>query len=331
MDTNDQIPTPSSAVPPTAPPPAPPPLWQPPTVPVGEIDAEPPAPARKRGPWLAIAVVAGAVVVIGAVVALGTRSKHTESPAVVFSHAAGRTTGAGSAHYESTVTVTANGQPIPEITMSGDSDFATHASRVSMSAAGQTIEDVRVVGGITYVSSPIVTLPGARSWVSITPADVGTSDSARAQLGQTDPSQGLQFMSAFNGNPQVVGNEKLGGVNVTHYRFTINLKSLMAATAKAGNKLGAPGLSQGLALLGNKVDLAHLPAEAWVDGQGRVRKFTYSLSLSASGVSVTSSESLEFSNFGEPVNVITPAPDDVVPFKQVPDFFSQLSANASSS
>jgi hypothetical protein len=100
---------------------------------------------------------------------------------------------------------------------------------------------------------------------------------------------------------------------------------------KAGNKLGVPGLARGLSAIAGKVDLAHLPAQAWIDGKGRVRKFTYTLTVPVAGTTISSEETLQFSNFGEPVDVVAPAASDVVPFTQVPDFFTQLGTNASSS
>ena len=72
------------------------------------------------------------------------------------------------------------------------------------------------------------------------------------------------------------------------------------------------------------LDLTKIPAEAWIDSSGRVRRFEFDFSISAAGQSLKFVSETQFSDFGEPVNVVAPASSDTVPFAKVPNFFSAL-------
>jgi hypothetical protein len=302
--------------------PATPPVW--PTW-VADVEAAPPEPNRSKGKWVALGVAL--VLGLGAVAAvIATRSSSsTESPAIILSRATSRTTGSGSAHFEVTSKVVADGQTITPLVVSGDDDFSHHASQISMATMGRQYFEIRGFPDMAYMSSQYVNLPGGKSWVSLSKSDVGADSQAQAQLAQTDPTQGLQFLSAIGGTPSVVGHEKMGDVSVTHYSFTIDLEAKLEEQAKLGKKLNAPGLSQGLsALAGSGSDLQHAPADAWIDGQGRVRKFEYRLALTVAGNTGTVTADVLFSNFDEAVSISAPPPSAVEPFEDVPDYFTRL-------
>jgi hypothetical protein len=313
---------------PPAQPPVQPPAWPTygaPGAPVADVETAPEEPKRSKGKWIALGVaLVLAVGVVGAVIA--TRSNtSTEAPAVVLSRASQRTTSTGTAHVDVSVVLEENGQKITPFVLSGDENFGAHASDVTMSAQGRTYLEDRVLNGAEYLSSDFAVLPGGKSWVKITPADTGLDKNAQAVVSQSDPTQGLQFLSAVKGNPQVVGHENLGGIKVTHYSFTIDLQAMADVLAKAGKKLNAPGVASGVDQLKQAgVDLAHIPGEAWIDSQGRVRKFSYSLGINAGGETGSATGTLVFSDFNAPVSVLAPPASDVLPFNQVPDYFSRL-------
>jgi hypothetical protein len=191
---------------------------------------------------------------------------------------------------------------------------------------------MREVKGTTYISTSLVHLPHGKSWLSISAADLGANKIGDSFAAQADPTQGLQFLSAFNGNPVVVGHESIGGASTTHYKFTVDLNSLYAREAKAGKKLNVPGMSEGLNQLKQSgVDLANIPAEAWIDNAGRVRKFQYTLVLTVEGQTASATGELTFSDFDAPVSVSAPPASDVESFRNVPDFFTQLAAGGSTS
>jgi len=119
--------------------------------------------------------------------------------------------------------------------------------------------------------------PGARTGWRITPADVKADASLAGSLGSGDPTSGLQFLSAIAGDPTVVGHDAIDGVNATHYAFTLNLQSYFDRVGSATTAVGVPGIAAALEQLKALVDLTKLPGEAWIDADGRVRRFTLTI------------------------------------------------------
>jgi hypothetical protein len=301
--------------------------WAGPSPPVGEIEPEP-APRRSHAALIAgivaVVLVAGAIVV--AVVATQSDSK---SAAVVLSSAPARTTSAGTAHFELTTSASLAGENKALLKVSSDIDFKHKAAELQVGTPdGQLVEQLRVVDGVTYVSSPRVQVPGGAHWVKITPADIKSDTQLGAQLGNTDPSSGLQYLSVANAKPQVVGTEQLDGTKVTHYRFTIDVERLLQAEAQGAKALGVGNLAAGLSQFGKIVDLTKLPTEAWIDGAGRVHRVTLTISITEAGETAQAVDDIRYSRFGEPVDVTAPPADDVVPFSRDRTFFSDLAGGA---
>jgi len=299
-----------------------------PAVPVADLQADPPAlPRKKRTGWW----IGGTVVVVAALVAAlvttGSGDGHPQSAIQVLSAAASRTTGSGTAHLDLTVSLSENGESQTIMTGSSDTDFATKDTSAEITAGGMKMT-VRQIGGTAYMSATGVPLPGNAEWISFTPGDIAGSTQAEGALGSQDPSSGLAYLNAVNGNPTVVDTETLDGVHVTHYRFTLDLKTLMARLAQAGKSLGAGGLFSNANQLGSLVDLSAVPGEAWIDAAGRVRKFQYELTITTAGQTISSIGELRASQFGEAVHVSAPPAADTVPFSQDRTYFSDLQAAA---
>src|SRR5262249_55327122 len=153
----------------------------------------------------------------------------------------------------------------------------------TMSALGRDVESIRVIGGVTYISAPGVALPNNSHWVSLRPKDLGLS-SGQSPLGSNDPNSGLQYLSAVQGDPRALGSASIDGVDTTHYAFTIDIKSSMDQMSRASGKLGVPSLGGGE--LNGLLDLTKIPAQAWIDHDGRVRQFQMTIAVSALGQSV---------------------------------------------
>ena len=189
-------------------------------------DLEPVSPPRRRNPifWVLSVVVVG-VLIVGSL-ALGGNDTKAWPATVVLSQAASRTTSAGTARVGMTVRGTVNGDDKTIITGEGANDFGTKSSALTFKI-GAISEEVRVVQHVAYASLPGNMLPRGAHWVSITQADLKVDPAASAGLGTNDPSSGLQFLSAVDGNPIVVGNEAVDGADTTHYTFTLDLKAMI--------------------------------------------------------------------------------------------------------
>jgi hypothetical protein len=220
-------------------------------------------------------------------------------------------------------TLTTNGQTLPIVDLSGATDYAHKRSALTMTSQGSTVLEIRQERDVSYMSTPLVALPDGAHWIVVRPADLRLG-SGPSGLGSTDPSSGLQYLSAIKGNPVVAGHEQVDGTDTTHYTFTIDLEAFLARLAKGSKALGANAFGSSLEQLRGVVDLAKLPAQAWIDGDGRVRKFRYDLNASQGGESVKVAAVLTFSHFNEPVSVSPPPASDTITFSQFPGFFTEL-------
>ena len=156
-----------------------------------------------------------------------------------------------------------------------------------------TLEE-RTVGGLIYLKAP----PLGDNYYSLkADALVGTS------LGQgTDPTVGLQLLRGA-ADVTVVGKEQVRGAQTTHYKGTYQLRKAVEAVGGAFAKAFA---SQ-LATNGDAV----VPFDAYVDGDGRLRKLVQVATVVIQGNSVTSTTTTELYDFGTPVTVAAPPADKV--------------------
>jgi len=293
------------------------------STPLGELEEL--SPPRSRHPrfWAGAVVL---VVVVTAAAALTLTGTPYKSAVVVLSEAAARTTGSGTARSSTVESLTIDGVTNKPLDVEASEDFGHKSARLTLfDGHGNAIETARTIAGVTYVSIPGAPdrLPGGAHWVSITPADMKLDPSV-ASLGSSDPSSGLQFLSAIAGSPRIVDHDPLDLVTVTHYAFTLDLQSLFDRLGKGVNALGVPAIGAALEQLKSLVDLTKVPGEAWIDTDGRVRRFTMTLNVAEAGRMLNVVSDTRFSHFDEPVTVPAPPASDTVPFRQVPHFFSDL-------
>ncbi|HEX4490658.1 MAG TPA: hypothetical protein VH914_05565 [Acidimicrobiia bacterium] len=281
-----------------------------------------------------VAVIAAAAIVVASRGSSKSASPTTtktpttaaRSARQILAAASARTRAAGTARMSMVETVSGSGVSF-DLNLNGASDYAHKNSEITMSALGRDFETVRVVSGVSYMSAPGVALPGNAHWVSLRPSDLGLPSNQSA-LGSNDPNTGLQYLSAISGSPHDLGAATIDGAPTTHYGFTVDLRSLMDQMSRGMSKLG--GQSLGLGEMNGLLDLTNIPAEAWIDHDGRVRQFKFTLAMSTLGQSVKAVSTMKYSHFDEPLTITAPAPTDVVPFSSVPQFFQQLGQNAAS-
>lgn len=119
-----------------------------------------------------------------------------------------------------------------------------------------------------------VKLPfGGDTWLKIDAKKFGAGASTLAPLGGSDPNEILSYLKKVATDVHEVGHESVGGVDTTHYAATVG----------------------------------QIPIDVWVDAEGRLRKETVSIDISGIKANVT----LELHDFGTPVNVVAPPPDQI--------------------
>ena len=99
-----------------------------------------------------------------------------------------------------------------------------------------------------------------------------------------------------------VGNEKIRGTDTTHLRGQVDLSE--EAIAKAPVEA-----QESLREAQKQFGVAGYPVDVWLDGDGRVRRFRYS--MSAAAVGVQSLITLDLFGYGADPKIVVPKAEDV--------------------
>jgi hypothetical protein len=214
--------------------------------------------------------------------------------------AAAKTVAAGSEHARVAAKVSVGGQDV-SLSGQGDFDTAKHVGSLhadfSLAGTQSSLDEVSD-GTSIYVRSPFFSafLPAGKSWLAL---DLRTASStlgaAASALLTLDPAAVVGQLKAL-GNVEDLGGEQLGGVQVEHYRGTIDPSKL---SGSAGQAAQAAGASFG-------------PFDVWVGGDGYVHKLRTSTSAGSSLQTAKTTLTMAFSDFGKTVSVSVPPASETV-------------------
>lgn len=225
-------------------------------------------------------------------------STDTLAPAAAVRAAAAATEAAGSSRFELTSRTEVGGQAF-ELSGTGVYDPATRTGSATFTLPGGvgTMEQ-RFLGDELFL-----TVPGQPGYYRLSVADlVGTQLETAS-----DPTGSLEALESVSDDVEEVGQEDVRGEPTTRYRGTID------AAEQADRLGGALGELAGQGL--DPAALQAAPFEAWIDDDGRLRRFVVTLELPASeatqGQSVTSATTMELFDFGVTVDVAAPPADQV--------------------
>jgi hypothetical protein len=299
-----------------------------PSEPIAELEPETEAGAsgRRRG---GRRVVIGAVVLTAlfAVIAVAVVAQPSDekSALALLQDAPKATTGSGSARLTTVVEMTFDGDTEVFMQQEGLLDYDHQRSTITI-RTGPIEQDMRTIGDVSYQRVSLPVLPDGKEWLAVTPDDLAALDIDvdETSLGSTDPAAGLEFFGAIEGDPELVGSEDLGGVEVEHYEFTIDLATFTHELGDAMEKFDVPGFGRGIAALEDYVDLAHIPGEAWIDDEGRIRRFDYTFEIEAEGEQLAMRSEMRFSHFGVKFSLEAPDAAETITLSEVPDYFKDL-------
>ncbi|HVA04175.1 MAG TPA: hypothetical protein VMU64_10545 [Acidimicrobiales bacterium] len=276
------------------------------------VGSELPPPRR---PWRRLVTGMVAVVVLaaaGSVIAVAAGGKTAEAAVIdsVNSTMAYRT-----AHI--TMNLSAR-EPTGTITGTGTGgiDFTNNAMelRFTTDAATQQITIQAVyLGGSIYENIPgIDQLVPGKSWVSIDLSALGVSASqSTGSLGTADNPAAMLRLLTQEGNTVVpLGSSSIEGTPVQGYSVTLN-------SAAIEKQLADAKLPSWMTAALSHVDIGDTTVKVFVDGSGLLRRMSIGLTetVSSSGT-VSVNESLDFSDYGSPVDVSAPPADQVMSFEQ---------------
>jgi hypothetical protein len=202
----------------------------------------------------------------------------------------------------------------------GRFDFERRAGRMTLQliegeAAGFGQATAVFVDTTVYYQLPPGALPGGARWIQLelqTVADASGLDfGPLVQGSQADPTQYLLWLAALGPGVTKVGEEDVRGVPTSRYRATVDL-SLLEQQALPGKEAEWSAYVQ---TLRDRLGLAFIPVEVWIDEGGLVRRLDHEYGFSTEGT--TAAVTTELFDFGIPVNVQAPSPDEVVTLNDV--------------
>jgi hypothetical protein len=243
-----------------------------------------------------------------------------------------KTVSAGSAKIATSTQVGVGQQSMP-LTASGVIDFADHRADLTENLpGGQGTGETRFLGGVLYerLPGPLVTqISHGKPWISL---DVGAlSQQGNGSVRQlitdspADPSTVLAYLRGAGDQVNVIGPDTVDGTPTTHYTVLINLDKAAAGQSTAAQNA--------VHTLEQQLGSHTLPAQIWIDDQGRLRKFAINATMSgaAPGASTTPTSgpngtitfqfTATLSDFGVPANITAPPAD------QTTDVTTMLNGN----
>jgi hypothetical protein len=272
------------------------------------------------------------VVVLALLVAVGACGSEENQPTVdadgtaedlaVVAAAPDRTAEGASARTDAVVAVSADGEQFTQ-EMEGVVDFTTGAGQMRMTNSLNPFEfeflGVDAATGFWRIGD-ILDLPEGKEWVLVTADDLGVAP--EEALGGVDPGDGLAFLRGVVENPRVGGRQEIRGESTQRFEVGIDLDALLKQFAEQAGEL-SPTFEEGVEQLKDAVR-GPVEGEVWIDDAGRVRRFRYVVDYEVEGFEIATATRIDYFDFGVPVEVVAPPPDQVVPFADVRDQIQAL-------
>ncbi|GAB3458972.1 DUF6612 family protein [Actinophytocola sediminis] len=194
-----------------------------------------------------------------------------------------------------------------EITAEGDVEFSGDdiAMTMDMALPGQGSISMVFAEGIMYIQMPQELEPG-KSWLKIDP---NGDDAMSKALGSTfdemrknaDPRASLEQMKDAG---EITAEEQveLNGEQTTHYSILVDVEKMAANQDN-------PDAKKALELM----EVKEFPVELWLNEDQLPVRMTMDMAMSdpASGQSVEATFQTDYTNWGEPVEITVPSPDQI--------------------
>jgi hypothetical protein len=267
---------------------------------------------RRRGLVAGLVAAGGAaVLVVSLVVVLGGG---TSAEGVVL-HAVNSAMADRTAHIAINLNGKAGGAAITS-SGTGSIDFNQNAVQLQMpvSAGGQQVDlQLLYLGGTMYEGIPgLDQLEPGKSWISIDTSAISQSVGvgSTGSLGVTNNPAAMLRLLAQNGNTVTsLGASTIDGIGVQGYAVIISQSQMRSELANAK-------LPEWIRQAISKVNFNHLNYKVYVDSQGLLRREALAIQMTVASHSIAMNETLDFSDFGTPVSISAPPPDQVVSIQQ---------------
>ena len=235
-------------------------------------------------------------------------------------NAATRTSGASTLRFSMNVKLktSAAATAIP-MTVDGAIDSSAHRMQLSMdiskaaalSGGSDRLGRMTIVedGPMMYMSGSSFggVLPGGKSWVAIDLSKIPSLQGSLSALtsGPTDPRTSLAQLRKA-GNVVKIGSQTIGGAPTTRYNVLVDLRQGLNKLEGAQRQAMQQVLDR-LESTGGR----YVPADAWIDANGYLRRFSMSIP-NYFGTGSSFSLTMNLFGFGQPVSIAVPTSDQVV-------------------
>ena len=125
-------------------------------------------------------------------------------------------------------------------------------------------------------------------------AKLSGNDLGLGMLGQSDPARALAVPARSQATSSELGKEDVRGVATTHYKGIIDPREALDQLSVRRSEQLEKQLDES--------GVGEIPAEAWIDGDGYLRRLTVSLAVAGQTIASTT----EFFDFGEDVDIAGP-------------------------
>lgn len=222
----------------------------------------------------------------------GPAAANPAAYAALIKSAGSKTASAGSSKLALESATSTGGQNV-KFDGTGEFDYGAKTGRFEITtgtgAQAQKITEL-ITGGFLYLQAG----NDLKSYYKLKLSDlVGTTLAQGA-----DPTSSFNTLNGVTDSVTKVGEEKVRGDHTTHYKGTIDVqKSLASAGAAEKAIIQKSFVDNGV---------TSLPFEAYLDDQGRIRKFVEDVNLTVKGTMAHSVTTLELYDFGSKVTVAAP-------------------------
>ena len=236
-----------------------------------------------------------------------TTTTERRSAEKVLAEAARRTLAAGTARYVLEVRTKVRGLAPSTARGTGAIDFRSSRSRLDMtfeSSARKLAFIVIYDGGMLYEKlPPELAGTSVKPWVKLDlTAALG---GANAQLNTNDPGGIIAFLYGADDVTEAgTATELVRGVAATRYRASLDPR-------RAAEQLPPKYRDQYVSSLEEVGAAGPTPAELWIDGQGLIRRIRLNGKAAIQGKQSTSVTTIEYFDFGAPVDIELPPADQV--------------------
>jgi hypothetical protein len=161
-----------------------------------------------------------------------------------------------------------------------------------------------------YMNMPFLAgkLPEGKTWMKLDITKLaqaeGVNISSFSSMEQSDPTQYLSYLRASAGSVVKLGQQTVDGVSTTHYSATLQLSRILEHLSGATQA----AVKSMIEKLGSS---ATIPAEVWIDAQGRVRRMQLLVSDLPGAAGASMSITADFTSYGPAPAIVAPPASEV--------------------